>query len=173
LKAPILTEGLQLFNKIWGFDSKSFIAPCYVWDSGIEPVLANHGVKYLQGIAVQLQPVPPKLYQYKRKYHYQGQRNKYGQYYLVRNAFFEPTINPHIDYISDCLHRIEVAFRWKKPAIICSHRLTFMGGLRPQNRDKNLALFSTLLKKIVQRWPEVEFMSSAQLGDLISKKYEQ
>ena len=27
-----LIEGLRLFKQIWGFDSKSFIAPCYLWD---------------------------------------------------------------------------------------------------------------------------------------------
>lgn len=173
LKPAIIAEGLELFNKIWGFGSRSFIAPCYIWDSSLEPTLAQHGVKYMQGIAVQLQPIPQNGYQYKRTYHYQGQRNRHGQYYLVRNAFFEPTINPHIDYVSDCLQRIEVAFRWKKPAIICSHRLTFMGGLRPQNRDNNLALLLKLLQQIIKRWPEVEFMSSAQLGDLMNKKNEQ
>lgn len=171
-KTAIVTEGLHLFSKIWGFGSASFIAPCYIWDCSIEPTLAKEGVQYLQGTAIQLEPVLQSGYQYKRKYHYQGQQNKSGQYYLVRNAFFEPTINPGFDWVSDCLHRIEVAFRWKKPAIISTHRLNFIGGLRIQNRDNNLALFSKLLKQITNRWPGVEFMSSAQLGDLINKKNE-
>lgn len=169
----IVTEGLHLFRRIWGFRSKSFIAPCYIWDSMLEPVLADEGVQYLQGMVIQLEPVAKPGYQYQRKYHYQGQKNKLGQHYLVRNAFFEPTTNPGFDWVGDCLHRIEVAFRWKKPAIISTHRLNFMGGLRPGNRSNNLALFQQLLKQIVQRWPQVEFMSSPQLGDLISKKNEQ
>jgi hypothetical protein len=48
-----------------------------------------------------------------------------------------------------------------------------MGGLRPENREQNLALFSILLQEIIKRWPETEFMHSAQLGDLINKENEQ
>ncbi len=172
-KPAIVAEGLGLFKDIWGFSSKSFIAPCYIWDTTLEPVLSKASVKYIQGMVIQLEPVLEMGYAYKKKYHYQGQRNKLGQHYLVRNAFFEPATNPGFDWVSDCLSRIEVAFRWQKPAIISTHRLNFMGGLRPENRDTNLALFSNLLQQITRRWPQVEFMSSAQLGDLISKKNEQ
>lgn len=172
-KPGIIREGLELFRKIWGFRSASFIAPCYIWDTALETVLAQGGVQYLQGMVIQLEPLAEPGYQYKKKYHYQGQQNKSGQHYLVRNAFFEPSTNPAFDWIGDCLNRIEVAFRWKKPAIISMHRLNFMGGLRPENRATNLLLLSKLLHQIVQRWPETEFMSTAQLGDLMSKKNEQ
>jgi hypothetical protein len=43
-----------------------------------------------------------------------------------------------------------------------------MGSLDPNNRSKNLAMFSNLLKGILENWPDVEFMTSDQLGDLIS-----
>lgn len=168
-KAAIVSDGLELFKQLWGFSSKSFIAPCYIWSTTLEPMLASNNVRYLQGMIIQLEPLATACYQYKKKYHYQGQRNKLGQRYLVRNAFFEPSTNPGFNWVDDCLHRMEVAFRWKKPAIISTHRLNFMGGLRPQNREQNLLLLSTLLKKITQRWPQVEFMSSDQLGDLMNK----
>jgi hypothetical protein len=167
-KFSSLEEGLQMFKHIWGFDSKSFIAPCYIWDSALEPQLAAKGVQYLQGMIIQLQPTAEPGYQYQRKFHYQGQRNQYGQRYLVRNAFFEPSTDTSFDWSGDCFNRIETAFRWNKPAIISAHRLNFMGGIQPQNREKNLALLKQLLKKITQRWPQVEFMSSNQLGDLMN-----
>ena len=71
--------------------------------------------------------------------------------------------------IEECLDRIKIAFKWNKPAIIGSHRLNFIGFINPRNRDKNLVLFKTLLNKIIQKWPDVEFMTSDQLGDLITK----
>lgn len=169
-KEGIVLDGLQLFNSIWGFHSKSFIAPCYIWSTALEATLATAGVKYLQGMVIQLQPLPTQGYRYQRKYHYQGQRNRNGQRYLVRNAFFEPTTNPTFDWNDDCLKRIETAFRWHKPAIISAHRLNFMGGLRPQNRSANLALLKQLLKEITRRWPQVEFMASDQLGDLMNSQ---
>lgn len=169
-KSLILGEGLNLFKKIWGFNSKSFIAPCYIWQPSVEQIIANYGVRYIQGMVVQLVPIEEPGYRYKKKYHYQGQRNKYGQYYLVRNVFFEPSSNPGFDWVNDCMHRIEIAFKWNKPAIISSHRVNFMGWLKPENRGYNLNLLLSLLKSIKKRWPEVEFMSTDELGDLISNK---
>lgn len=166
-KANIIKEGLDLFESIWGFYSKSFIAPCYIWSSSLEAVLASNGVEYIQGMVNQFEPVVLKSYQYKKKYHYQGQKNNFGQRYLIRNVFFEPSTNPSFDWIDDCMHRIEIAFRWNKPAIISSHRVNFMGYLQPENRGNNLKLLTNLLKAILHRWPQTEFMSSDQLGDLM------
>ncbi len=168
-KAEIVIDGLNLFKNIWGFSSTSFIAPCNIWASSLEPILAKHGVKYIQGMVIKLEPVAEPGYKFKRKYRYQGQRNKLGQYYLIRNAFFEPSSNPEFDWVSDCLNRIEAAFRWGKPAIICSHRLNFMGGLNQENRIKNLNLLESLLKEIIKRWPMVEFKSTNQLGDILNQ----
>jgi len=168
-KKVVISEGLELFKTIWGFASKSFIAPCYTWSSVLEPVLSRNGIKYIQGIVIQSEPTTAEGFHYKKKYHYQGQQNKEGQHYLIRNAFFEPSTNPTFDWVGDCLHRIEIAFRWHKPAIISAHRVNFVGFLNPQNRSENLMLLIRLLKKIKQRWPDVEFLSSDQLGDLIEK----
>jgi len=169
-KLEAVEEGLELFKNIWGFHSKSFIAPCYIWDSALEPALAKGGVQYIQGMVIQLQPLARPGYEYQRKFHYQGQRNRYGQRYLVRNAFFEPSTDTAFDWAGDCFNRVETAFRWHKPAVISAHRLNFMGGIQPKNRETNLAMLGQLLKNITQRWPQVEFMSSDQLGDLMNER---
>lgn len=165
----ILKDGLNLFEKIWGFKSKSFIAPSYTWNPAVEGTLNNEGVKYLQGIMIQ--KIHSEYYgtPIKKKYHYQGQKNKFGQRYLVRNAFFEPTLLPGFDSVNDCMNRIDIAFNRSKPAIIGSHRLNFIGYINPENRSKNLKLLSELLGKIVKKWPDVEFMSSDKLGDTMNK----
>lgn len=164
----ILKDGLDLFEKIWGFKSKSFIAPSYTWSPELEPTLNENGVKYLQGIMVQKTHSEYYGTPIKKKFHYQGQKNKLGQRYLVRNAFFEPTMLPKFDYVSDCINRIAVAFNRNKPAIIGSHRLNFIGFINPDNRNKNLKLLSELLQRIKNSWPEVEFMSSDALGDTMN-----
>jgi len=64
---------------------------------------------------------------------------------------------------------IENAFKWKKPAVISSHRLNYIGGLNEKNRVSGLKDLNRLLSEIQKRWPDVEFMTSSQLGDLISK----
>lgn len=160
-----LKEGLKLFEEIWGFRSKSIIAPCYIWHSDLEKSLVNLGVQYIQGLVNQLQPEEGKSFKYKKIYHYQGQKNNYGQRYFVRNAFFEPTIQPNFNWESDCLKRIELAFFWNKPAIISTHRLNYIGFLNPNNREQNLKRLQNLLFQIQKKWPDVRFMSTDQLGE--------
>ena len=161
-----LVEGLDLFEKIFGYRSKSFIPPCYTWDSEVENVLHENGVKYIQGLVVQ--QIPTGTFEnYRTRYHFLGSRNRLGQYYLVRNAFFEPALSRSNDLVNECLNRINIAFRWKKPAIISSHRINYMGSLDERNRSENLKALDELLGQILKIWPDVEFLSTVEVGDLI------
>jgi hypothetical protein len=162
--ASIITTGLDLFKSIWGFASHSFIAPCYIWPASIEAQLADLGIKYLQGTRVQIVPTDNQQ-GYTKKYHYLGQKSGYGQSYLVRNAFFEPTSDPNKDWVDSCLADIKMAFKFNKPAIISSHRINYIGRLRESNRDTGLRLLHLLLNEIHKHWPEVEYLTSDELGD--------
>lgn len=165
----IITSGNHLFKKIWGFQSKSFIAPCYIWPREIEPILFHQDTNYIQGTHVQRIPVKGLNLKIKRKYHYQGEKNSLGMRYLVRNAFFEPTESKSVESeVSKTLQQIENAFRWNKPAIVSSHRVNYIGRICPKNRSKNLRLLTLLLKNIIKQFPEVEFMSTDQLGDTMN-----
>jgi hypothetical protein len=166
----IVLEGLDLFKRIWGGPSLSFIAPCYIWPRNIESSLSEGGVLYIQGTVIQLDPQPTPGFVYRKRYHYTGQKNEQGQYYLCRNAFFEPSSDPSFDWVGGCMNRMEIAFRWRKPVIISTHRVNFMGAISERNRVENLKLLKTLLLKIKNKWPDVEFLSSDQLGQLISQK---
>lgn len=168
-KSFIVKEGLQLFEKLFGYLSKTFIATTYVWDSGLEQELHNNGIEGIQGIPFQYIPNPGGDW-YKRKFHYTGQKNSLGQVYLTRNAFFEPSLTKKTDVVGECLRRIETAFFWNKPAIIGSHRVNFIGSLDIKNRERNLVSFRQLLIEIVKRWPDVEFMSSDELCSTIVNK---
>ena len=162
----ILEEGTEVFEHLWGYKSASFIASCYIWPTEIEQILKDKGVKYIQGMVAHAVPTISK-FDYQYKYHFQGTRNTHGQRYVIRNAFFEPSHYAKWDNVNKCLKRIDIAFRWYKPAVISSHRLNYMGGLDPMNRESGLKKLSSLLKEIVKRWPDVEFMSTDQLGDLM------
>jgi hypothetical protein len=164
-----LSEGLDWFQNVFGYRSKSFIPPCYTWNSDVEEVLHKGGVKYIQGLVTQLIPTG-SFENYKSKYHFLGNRNRFGQYFIIRNAFFEPALSNSSDPVGECLNRINVAFRWKKPAVICTHRINFMGSLDESNRTVNLNYFKDLLNRIIQLWPEVEFIRTDELGDLMAEK---
>jgi hypothetical protein len=169
-KEDILNDGLALFEKIFGYRSKSFIASCYIWSNSAEKILHKNGVQYIQGILNQIEPtLINNEHTYRYKKHFLGMKNASGQYYLLRNAFYEPSQFPGLDSVDECLKRISIAFMWHKPAIIGSHRLNFIGYIDPTNRMKNLASFKLLLNTIIKKWPNVEFMASDQLGDIIMK----
>jgi len=103
---------------------------------------------------------------YKNRLRYLGKKNTYNQIYLSRNASFEPSSSDE-DWIDKCLVQIKEAFQWKKPATIASHRVNYAGFLHSKNRDNGLRQLERLLKKVLLTWPDVEFMSSNQLGDII------
>lgn len=167
LANEIVADGLRIFEEIFGFKSISFIAPNYTWGRSLEKTLSVNGVKYIQGQMrhryknavgennkVQLRSI--------------GSKTESGLINIGRNAVFEPSENPNKNWIDSCMKDIATAFRWHHPAIICSHRVNFVGGLNISNRDNNLFLLKELLVKIKKQWPNAEFMSSDQLGDLIT-----
>jgi hypothetical protein len=161
----IITEGLDLFEDLLGYRSTFFVPTNGPFNNKLQKTLSGSGIKYIGASKIQKQPIGKG--KTKTAFHYLGQENQYGQTYLTRNAFFEPSSSIHKDWVNTCLCDIETAFRWNKPAIISSHRVNYIGGLNSKNRDKGLFELNRLLKQIFKVWPEVIFMTSAELGDMI------
>src|ERR1035437_6942115 len=165
-KRIILSDGIYNFEQLFNYVSKSFIATNSTWHSDLNSFLATKGVLYIQGIPFQFEPNIMPGPRYLKIFHYSGQRNKFHQIYLVRNCHFEPSSSKKTDWVDDCLHRVNVAFKWHKPAIISAHRVNFIGSIDPSNRECNLRMLKIILSKILIKWPDVEFLNSEQLGDL-------
>ncbi len=168
----MMKQGAQLFKDIFGYDSKSFIAPCNIWGKELEDELSHSDIQYIQGNTVQKVPMINKgTKHFSKQYHYNGQLNKNNQIYLIRNCDFEPTMNERIDWIDSCLLDISEAFKRRRPAVICTHRLNYIGYIHEENRDKNLRMLSNLLKKITAIWPDVEFITTVELGEKVREEY--
>ena len=102
---------------------------------------------------------------------YVGDKNEAGLFYLVRNCVFEPSqTSDNYDDVSMCLQNIDNAFFWNKPAIIDTHRLNYIGSYDEKNRDISLNKLRILLKKILEKWHDVEFMTSNELLDIIEQE---
>lgn len=161
----ILAEGLAVFEATFGFASKSFIAPCYTLDSKLNSFLASQGIEWMQGTRSQLQPTGA-FNRYTLIRHSFGQESN-GLRYNVRNCFFEPSMLPSKNWVDSCLAQIQTAFLFSKPAVICSHRINFIGFINEKNRVRGLQDLDNLLKKIVKKWPDVIFISTDQLDNYI------
>ncbi len=165
-----IKDGIILFKEQMGFPSGSFIASRYIWDDQVEALMHEHDVRFIQGTMIQLMPfIDRNQNKYKKKIHYIGQRNRFKQVYITRNCFFEPSANPNYNWVNDCMQRIKTAFFWGKPIVLCTHRVNFIGRLCEQNRKNNLASFQMLLKTITKTFPDVEFLTTPELGREIIK----
>ncbi|MEI8048958.1 MAG: polysaccharide (de)acetylase [Bacteroidota bacterium] len=161
----VIASGLKLFEKLHGYKASFFVPPNGPFNEILEETAFTGGIRYMYSTKIHHEP--QGYGKFKNKFHYLGQKNKLGQHYLMRNCFFEPSQKGR-DWVSSCIDDISIAFKWHKPAVISSHRVNFIGALNPSNRDNGLRLFKELLDKIKQRYPDVEFMSSSQLGDTIT-----
>jgi len=162
----VIKDGIRLFREYFGTDSASFIAPCYNWDPALEETLAEHHIRIIQGVRNQL--VPTGTFDvYKPVRHYFGEINQHGTMYNTRNCFFEPSMNPNKDWVDSCLAQISNAFLFNKPAVICSHRVNYIGFIEPANRDRGLKDLGILLQRIVKKWPEARFISTDQLVEIL------
>jgi hypothetical protein len=167
-----IKEGLTLFEDIFNYKSKTFIANNYTWSSELNQTLKDNVIIGLQGMKYQKTPTD-KVSEVNLIPSYTGKRNEINQVYTVRNCIFEPSQMPKsFNNIKNCLKDIENSFFFKKPAIITSHRLNFIGAISPKNRDRNLNIFNELLTEILKKWPKVTFMSSDQLVDYLNSKKE-
>jgi len=167
LKLEIILEGLELFETAFGYRSESFIPPNYIWSPDFDENVSHRGVDFYQGNRKMKEPAENGLKLHTRTL---GEKNRFGQTYLVRNAVFEPTLQKkkNKDPVQDCLRQINAAFLMNKPAIICSHRINYVGFLDTKNRDANLIQLKDLIDTIQRKWPDVEFMTSVQLGKLMA-----
>lgn len=168
----VLKTGLNLFEELYGYKSKYFVPTNGPFNNTLEEDLNNLGVRYINTGKKQREPLGNG--QYRINTRFIGDRNQYNQIYITRNCFFEPSSSGfewplNTDWIGNCMKEIEIAFRWNKPAVISSHRVNYIGYLHPENREKSLKQLSELLSKMLKKWPDIEFMTSSELGDLIAK----
>ena len=167
----VIKTGAELFEKLYGYKAKFFVPTNGWFNNSLEKALFDSGVMYIDTAKKQREPLGNG--QYKTNTRFVGDKNQYGQIYLTRNCFFEPAatgfeVPENYDWLNYCLKEIEIAFRWHKPATISSHRVNYIGYLHPENREKGLKALSQLFGEIIKRWPDVEFMTSVELGDLIA-----
>jgi hypothetical protein len=162
----ILSDGLALFDELHGFRARFFVPPNGPFNTKLETITAESGVQYVSTPKIHKEPQGNQ--KFKKKLYWLGKKNKLGQTYITRNAFFEPNCEMKGYGVSDCLSHIENAFKYKKPAIISTHRINYIGANIEANRKQGNESLHTLLHSILKKWPDVEFMTSTQLGNLIN-----
>lgn len=168
-KPPLVNaikDSISLFREIFHFSPRVFIPSNGIFHPDFDAVVASSGIKFLYVS----HSMPYPIFGGKLKYRHfiPGQKGPAGLTYYTRNCAFEPS---DIGYkgIDQTMRQIDAAFRWGKPANISTHRVNFSGGIDPVNRNFGLSELKKLLKAIVRKWPNVEFMSSGDALDYMRK----
>jgi len=164
-QAEIIKSGLRLFTELFGYNATYFVPPNGPFNNSLEKTAAENGIEYMSAAKIQQEALGQG--KTKKVFHYLGQQNNHGQVYITRNAFFEPSQEGK-DWVDSCLADIANAFRWHKPAVISTHRVNYIGALDEGNRTRGLQQLKQLLAGIIKKWPQVEFLTSSELGNLIS-----
>lgn len=156
-------DGYNKFDEIFGFKSKSIVVPRHVWHPDLNLEFKKAGVEYIQS-AINQEVISENV-SYKTE-HYTGEMDNISQLkFLVRNIYFEPSYNNQYDWVKKTLNKIDFLFYFNIPVIISMHRLNFVGGINEANRENNLKLFESLLKKIILKHKDVSFKTSDTLFD--------
>jgi hypothetical protein len=163
----LILQSMQLFRHIFGYEPYYFTPPNGIFNKTLNETIAGEGIYLLDRPFFLKNPGIKGKGRY--EIYFQGQKDKSGLHYIVRNAVFEPSSDLYPDPVDRCLRDIASAFKWYKPAIISSHRVNFAGYLNTKNRDHGLKELSKLLKSIIKLWPEVEFLPIRSLKPIMDK----
>lgn len=165
----ITIDGLKQFENVYGFRANYFVPPNGPLSSKLNETFAKEGIRGIQ-TARFIYSEPTGYGKTRKRLRYFGKKTSFKQVYTLRNAIFEPNETSGISWVEKCINDIQNAFKYKKPAVISSHRVNYIGALVPENRASGLRQLSELLKKILKKWPDVLFLTSGELTQLMIKK---
>ena len=158
----IAKDGLRLFELVYGYKAEHFTAPGMREHNIISSSLFEGGIKYIDRSLLEKPHLGNGRYG-RISFYYTGEKNRFGQRYIVRNCVFEPTNNRSFDSVAHAMKLIDAAFTMHTVANISSHRVNFCGSIDPENRAYGLMELSRLLKAIIRKYPEVEFITTSQI----------
>lgn len=162
--SDIIIDGLECFKRVYGYNAIHFNAPGNRENGKLASIIARHGISYLETDKIKHEYLGNG--KWKRELHWNGEKNKFGQHYIIRNCVFEPTYD-FSDWAEYTFKQIKIAFKWNKPAIVSSHRVNFAGGISESNRERGLSELTKLIRLVQDSFPEVEFVNSKQLFKIL------
>ena len=165
--SSVIKQGLSLFEELFGYKASYFVASNSPEPKILEKTLKDTGIEYLTRYKLQKYPLGDGKFE--NEFNWLGKINKLGQLIITRNCAFEPSDTTKTDWIDSCLSDIKNAFYWNKPAVVSTHRVNYISGIVDKNGSLGLIKLNNLLKSIKKTWPDVEFITSNELGDIIKE----
>lgn len=162
-----LKEGITLFKDYFNYSPKVFCPSNGVFHDDFKSTLSSEGIKAVVESGVRKIPDGRGGQKTKRKFVFGKYEKQYNTLRYSRNVVFEPNQTGIDKAVSKALNTMEQVYRWNKPAVIATHRVNFSGEFDEKNRSNGLKALKQLIMKAQAKWPEIEFMHSAELTNLI------
>ena len=162
-----LVKAQAIFKDIFGYRSVSFIAPFYYFDDNTLRACEANGIKYIQAGNSQCEKVleSGKYVNHRR---YLGEKTGHGSgVFLTRNAHLDPA-GSNLYNAAACMQHIEWAFNLGLPAVIDTHRIYYMSTNDLEMAANSRKELDKLLTAIEKRYPDVRYLTTPELGELIT-----
>jgi hypothetical protein len=166
----LITGGLKIFKNLFGFSSKSVVAPSYYKNEVCEKIYRENGIEVFQGD--NLSHLGKKKGKFINKNTYNGKISN-GVVSLCRNIFFEPSFiyfrNDKNFYIKILYKLIDIEYNKGNPLIICSHSYNYVSSLNKEMFEYSIKELDNLLNYIEKDKNNI-YLNSYQLGMLYKNK---
>ena len=157
-----IEDGMTAFERLFGRTSLTSIAPCYHWCDQVERALYARGVRCVQAAGHRVMPLGAGRLACPRPAWF-GLSNSTAMRQLNRTCRFEPA-QLGSEAVPMCMETIASAFSRGLPAVVDTHRVSYVSAIDKGNRDRGLEQLGTLLEEILSRFPDVRFASSEMLA---------
>jgi hypothetical protein len=160
-----IVDGLNVFEELNNRRARYFAPTNGPFHPKLDLSLSKGGIDFV--MRAKWHKVPKGNSRYSHTLNFLGKISKDGLICIPRNNSFEPSSNKYS--VRDCLRKIDDSFRLRLPSIISTHRVNYIGSLCRDNRTNGILNLNELIRQIQSLYPDVEFLSSVELGDIIKK----
>ena len=160
----IVNQGVAIFRAIFGHPPDSTAAPHYLWNRATEQAWRQAGIRAIQ--AANRHPDIRRSFGFLNARRIAlGRRTREGMVYLTRNCRFEPAL--YGNTAATAFARVRKLFAARRPAVLGCHRINFTASIFPERRRQTLIQLAALLDLVREKYPDVIFMTSGELGALL------
>jgi len=154
-----LRDSFAIFRRAFGRESRSTVAPHYIFHPAVERAWKAVGVLYVQGCGYRI--LRNRHGQPETLSHTLGEGSESGLVRLVRTVKFEPRTERPSHGVQAALRQIMGCFKANVPAVVDSHRINYTGERAYAGRSA--------LEELLTHLPinEVRVLSSEELGEAI------
>jgi hypothetical protein len=158
--AAAASEEARAFAAIFGVTPDVVVPATFVWTDVVEMAWISSGLRVVvtPGLRNESRDGQGRVVAADRSY-VNAQTGPHGVMYVVRDAYFEPSLGQTHDR---AIAALRAKARTARPALFEMHRFNFIGG--PGASQAALEEVKNLLRTALVAFPSVRFMSTAELA---------